>query len=589
MTRRNHAAGHAFPWALVGLALLCGRAVAQDISSLVGWQIMTPSPATHSACVELLRPYAGKGSGRIVGASAEKGGRGCFCQDFGGKSAIRAGKTYRYSAFYRTVTPFEGSGLLLVDCYTKEGEKSRRTLASRELGASAEWKPVSGRVDVPADAIRVRLLLFLRGKGTIWYDDAFLGEPAEGAPNLLKNGGFEPPASCAYDLAPAKKSGDVKFFADFENATLGEVKQLGPDEFYIHAFPENKPHSGFLWFHFRVDGCEGHTLTFRVNPAPFSQDRTAGNGTRLPVMSYDGDNWTGIEDKSWNEDGTVLTFRQKFTRPSAWIASFYPFTADHISRFVARHADSPYFKAGTLGKTKAGRDMRLYTITDPGTPEAGKRVALFTTLQHDLETTGAMALEGICTFLLSGDPRADRLRKSFVFYVVPMMDPDGIAGGNLYCHVGNLNRQWGLGTTAETPNVERFVRELGARGRKIDLFMDFHGWCQPARTTLFMSFGKEIAGAADERDATRLAETIKSRLEGKANISLWRKRVQTVTGITGDLNRLAPGWMKFEAGARLAYSIEIFGEGACPQEGYLKWGRSFAEGIAEFYEDPSCR
>ena len=56
-----------------------------------------------------------------------------------------------------------------------------------------------------------------------------------------------------------------------------------------------------------------------------------------------------------------------------------------------------------------------------------------------------------------------------------------------------------------------------------------------------------------------------------------------MTGITGDLNRLSCGWMRFEAGARLAYSIEIFGEGECTQEQYLAWGRAFAEGIADFY------
>jgi len=164
-----------------------------------------------------------------------------------------------------------------------------------------------------------------------------------------------------------------------------------------------------------------------------------------------------------------------------------------------------------------------------------------------------------------------------------MMDPDGICKGNLYCPVGNLNRQWGLGTTAETTCVEKFVKDLAARGRKIDLFMDFHGWCAPQRTTLFMTFGKEIADEASEKDAVRLAETIKPRLSGKVSIPIWRKRVETVTGITSDLNRLAPGWMKFEAGARLAYSIEIFGEGECVQEGYLAWGQAFAEGIAEFY------
>jgi len=96
------------------------------------------------------------------------------------------------------------------------------------------------------------MLLYLHGKGTIWYDDAVFGERDSSAPNRLQNGGFEPPASYVYDLALEKRSGGVTFRADFENATLGKVKQLGPDEFYLYAFPNDKPHSGFLWFHFRL-------------------------------------------------------------------------------------------------------------------------------------------------------------------------------------------------------------------------------------------------------------------------------------------------------------------------------------------------
>lgn len=574
-------------WLPIGVAILTPLAAAQEIPTLAGWRIALPTPGTHRVCVDLSGPHSGKGSGKIAatlsGKEVEKDARACFTQEFYGKTAIAPGKTYRYSLCYRTVTPLQGWGSLLIDSYTTEGEKSHRSLVSQKLPAAAQWETVAGEVAVPADAVRVRMLLYLRGQGTIWYDDAFFGDPAPEAPNLLANGGFEPPACHVYDLAPERPSGDVKFFADFPNATLGKVKQLGPDEFYIYAFPADQPPSPFLWFHFRIEGCRGREITFHVNPAPFSKDNTGGNGTRLPVTSVDGDHWAGIQDKSWNEDGTVLTFKQRFTQPSAWIASFFPYTAEHVTRFIERQRGCPHFQASVIGKTKAGRDIPMYTITDPSVPEAEKRVILFISLQHDLETTGALALEGICRFVLSDDPRAQKLRRQFVFYAVPRMDPDGIDQGNLYCPVGNLNRQWGLGTTAETACVEKFVKDLAERGRTVDLFMDFHGWCHTERTTVFMTFGREIADEASERDAVRLAETIKPRLSGKTPISIWRKRVTTVTGITGDLNRLSCGWMKFEAGARLAYSIEIFGEGECTQEGYLDWGQAFAEGIADFY------
>lgn len=565
------------------VCLLWATLVAQEIPSIAGWQMNVPTPGTHRLCVDLSGPRSGKGSGKIVGTAFENNARGCFIQEFFRKTALKPGQTYRYSVAYRTAMPFEGSGLVLIDCYTAEGEKSHKALVSQKLGASADWQTINGEITVPPKVTRVRMLLYLHGKGAIWYDDAFLGDKAEGAPNLLKNGAFDPPASYIHDLAPEKGNKQVKFIADFENSTLGKVKEIGPDEFYLYALPEDKPRPAFMWFHFRIEGCKDREVTFHVNTSPYSKDNTGGNGTRSPVMSYDRDNWVGIEDKSWNEDGTVLTFKQRFTQSPAWICSFFPFTSDHITRFIEQRKAGPFFKAGSIGKTREGREMRMYTITDGAVAETEKRVILFTTLQHDLETTGAMAQEGICRFLLSDDPRADKLRRAFVFYVVPMMDPDGIADGMVYCPVGNMNRQWGLNTTPETTCVEQFVKDLAARGRKVDLFMDFHGWCTPERTTVFMMLGKEIADEESEKESVRLADAIKPRLTGKVSTPIWRKMVEYVTMGETDLRRLAPGWVKFEGGGRLAYSIEIFGEGTCTQEGYFQWGQAFIEGIADFY------
>ncbi|MCX7826011.1 MAG: M14-type cytosolic carboxypeptidase, partial [Verrucomicrobiae bacterium] len=406
----------AFAWSVGAIVVGATLTAAQEIPSVTGWQIASPTPASHRACVDLAAPRAGKGCGKIVGTASERGSRGGFIQEFHDKTAIKPGRTYRYAVSYRTSAPFAGSGSIVIDSYTAEGDKSRKELVSRQLGATAEWWTVSGEVVVPEQAIRVRLLLFLRGAGTIWYDEAFFGHVAEDSPNLLRNGGLEPPGSYAYELAPAKGKGRVKLIADFDNATLGKVKEIGTDEFYARAFPDGKPRSPFLWFHFRVEGAAGREVTFHINTAPFSRENTGGNGTRLPVASDDGDHWTGIENKSWSEDGTVLSFKHRFQHSPAWVASFFPFTDAHIARFIEQHRASPHFKTGALGKTAQGRDLRLLTLTDPDVPEAGKRVIMLIALQHDLETTGAMAVEGLCRFLLSGDPRAARLRRAFVFY-----------------------------------------------------------------------------------------------------------------------------------------------------------------------------
>jgi hypothetical protein len=565
-------------------------AMAQEAGSPQGWMAISPTPAQYRFTTDMASPCQGKGCAKIAAPASAAQGRACLEQEFFGKNALRPGYTYSYSVRYRTSVPFAGYGQVLIDAYAREGEKSHQSLVSIRLPASGQWTAIAGKITVPRNAVRVRMLLYLHGAGTIRYDEARFALEPDGR-NLLANGGFEPSLAAAYDVAPEKGLHQVTFFAAFENSTLGRVKEVGPNEFYVYAFPDDKPRSPFVWFHYRLEGCRDREVTIHMNLAPFTKEKTArdGNGTRTPVMSYDQDTWVGIDDKSWNADGSVLTFKQRFTRSPAWICSFFPFTPDHAARFIAACQADPkhkqFFSSRSLGKTKQGRDMRLYTITDPAVPEAQKRVVLFTALQHDLETTGAMVVEGMSRWLLSDDARAARLRRAAVFHVVPVMDPDGVAQGNLYCPVGNLNRQWGLGTTAETTCVERFVRELGAGGRPVELYIDFHGWCTPQRTTEFLGFGKQITSPAEEADSAKLFDTIKRRITGKTVDLFFRKRVETVTGITSDLARLAPGWMKFEAGARHAFCIEIFGEGTCTQQQYFEWGRNILAGIADYYKD----
>lgn len=555
--------------------------IGAEVPAVPGWQVALPTPGTHQASIEF-DPTTGEAKAKITGGTSENRARGALIQEFIGPKALRPDSIYRYSVRYRAPAPPQGYGQVIVDSYTAEGEKSHKSLVSRKLEATNAWQTIAGEITVPKGAVRVRMLLYLQGAGTILYDDAFLGLASEGSANLLANAAFDPPGSARFDLAPEKRSGNVTFSAEFDNGTLGAVKQLGPDEFYVYAIPANKAQPPFLWFHWRVDGCAGKELTFHVNPAPFGQLKTGGNGARLPVLSYDGDHWEGVADKSWNQDGTALTFKQRFTRSPAWIASFFPYTPAHVTRVATEFGGHPCFKADSMGKTAAGRAFPRFTIADPAGP-ANRPAILFTALHHDLETTGAMALEGLCRFLLSDDAGAVRLRRKFVFYVFPMIDPDGIAAGNMYFAQGNLNRQWGLNTAPQITLVEKFARQLTTEGRTIELFMDFHGWCTPERTTQFMTFGEPLADAESARDAMRLVDAIKPKLQGKTYTKAWTTMVSRVTMGDTDLRRMSCGWIKFEGPARLAYSIEIFGEASCTQDEYLAWGRSFGQGIAEFY------
>ncbi|MCC7495475.1 MAG: hypothetical protein IT204_24205 [Fimbriimonadaceae bacterium] len=553
---------------------------AQELPSLSGWRPMFPTGESHVAGLDLARPHGGRGAGFLRGSSAENGARACFIQEFIDRTALPTDREYRWEVHWRTTTPLAGRAAVLIDTYTAAGESSHRALVQQNLAPAAEWQQAGGRFTVLPGVVRVRLLLYLHGVGQVWYDDAFLGDATADAPNRLRNPGFEPPDSHVWDLAPARGRGQVKLSADFPNGALGAVKEVGDEEFYLYTVPPGRPRPPFLWFHFRVDGCRDKEVTFHLNPAPFSRETTAGNGTRLPVLSYDGDRWEGVTPTTWNDDGTTLTWTCRFTSEPAWIASFYPYTAAQVDRFVEAQRGHPAFAVEVLGPTREGRELRCYRITDPQVAEAGKQALIFTTLQHDLETTGAHALEGLLRFWLSEDPRAQRLRRQFVLYAVPQMNPDGIAAGNLYHPAGNLNRQWGLGTAPETTAVEKLAQRLAAQGLPLALTMDFHGWSREQRQTLLMTPGAELTDPATAAAAQRLIDQIRPRLQGSLGITFWKQMVSYVTMGETDLRRLAVGWLQFDGRAKLAFTVEIFGEGTATQDDYHAWGRTFAEGIA---------
>ena len=85
----------------------------------------------------------------------------------------------------------------------------------------------------------------------------------------------------------------------------------------------------------------------------------------------------------------------------------------------------------------------------------GKRVVLISGRVHPSEVTASHAVHGIVQFLLSADPRAALLRDNFIFFIVPMLNPDGVCRGHsrLDQHGFNLNRCYSAPSAETQPTV----------------------------------------------------------------------------------------------------------------------------------------
>jgi murein tripeptide amidase MpaA len=59
-----------------------------------------------------------------------------------------------------------------------------------------------------------------------------------------------------------------------------------------------------------------------------------------------------------------------------------------------------------------------------------KKIVLITSRIHPGEPHASYLAEGLIRFLISDDPNSKMLRKCFIFYIVPMLNPDGVIAGN---------------------------------------------------------------------------------------------------------------------------------------------------------------
>ncbi len=124
-----------------------------------------------------------------------------------------------------------------------------------------------------------------------------------------------------------------------------------------------------------------------------------------------------------------------------------------------------YYRRQLLTRTLEGRRVEVITITDcsgatgekepplpgvfehdPGPPSAifrDKTVFFVSSRVHPGETPATHIFNGMLAFLLRrSDPRAAVLRRRFVFKLVPLVNPDGVAVGNYRTDTlgQNLNR-----------------------------------------------------------------------------------------------------------------------------------------------------
>ena len=118
--------------------------------------------------------------------------------------------------------------------------------------------------------------------------------------------------------------------------------------------------------------------------------------------------------------------------------------------------------------------------------------------QHPGETMAEWFVEGLLERLLDhADPVARKVREHAVLHIVPNMNPDGAARGNLRTNAAgrNLNREWREPDPLASPEVFLVRVEMERSG--CALFLDIHG--DESLPYVFFSTAEEVPDFSDEQ------------------------------------------------------------------------------------------
>ncbi|XP_051950822.1 cytosolic carboxypeptidase 1 isoform X2 [Xyrauchen texanus] len=324
-----------------------------------------------------------------------------------------------------------------------------------------------------------------------------------------------------YDLdnqsCPIPDNGEsLKFNSKFESGNLRKAIQIRKFEYDLILNSDINSNHYHQWFYFEVGNmrpgvryrfniinCEKSNSQFNYGMQVLMYSvQEAINGSPQWVRTgsdicYYKNHFSrssiaagGQKGKSYFSMTFTVTFQQK--DDVCYFAYHYPYTYSmlkmHLQKLSGMCTNEIYYRQDELCETLGGNSCPLLTITAMPESSSNEHISQFrsrpvvflSSRVHPGETNSSWVMKGSLEFLMSCSPQAQSLRESYIFKIIPMLNPDGVINGNHRCSLSgeDLNRQW------QNPNAElhptiyhakSLLQYLRATGRTPLVFCDYHG------------------------------------------------------------------------------------------------------------------
>ena len=270
----------------------------------------------------------------------------------------------------------------------------------------------------------------------------------------------------AFDAGTPCEADGFTVVDGFAGARRGRCAVLAPNHVRLSILPED---DGYInpspWYAFKLLPDNGDT-------ALVSLQYFGGKHRYVPKVSYDGLTWSSLDaaNVQVSDDATLARIKVPLDGRPVWIAAQELVTPAIYHIWNRQIADRSNAELRLLGSSLRNQPIHLL-VSKP----SAKDVLFLVGRQHPPEVSGAFAFFSFTEALLADTELAQRFRERFQILAIPLLNPDGVLGGNWRHNLGgtDLNRDWGIFDQPETKLVGDLLDELDAKGDRIRVFLDF--------------------------------------------------------------------------------------------------------------------
>ncbi|XP_071120376.1 cytosolic carboxypeptidase 2-like isoform X6 [Mytilus edulis] len=296
------------------------------------------------------------------------------------------------------------------------------------------------------------------------------------------------------------------FDSRFESGNLARAVQTSETDYECWLRYDLYTTKNTQWFYFRVANTRPN-VTYRFTIVNFMKPDSLYNYGMRPLM-YSEKNaqgkkigWIrcGAEIKYYKNNLKYqsgrgekpfysLTWTVQFpnSHDTVYFAHCFPYTYTDLQDYLLDCSNDPIkskiCKQRVLCRTLAGNLVYVLTITSPSqAPEdiKHKKAVVITSRVHPGECNASWMMKGFLDYLTGNSADAKLLRDTFIFKIVPMLNPDGVIVGNYRCSLAgrDLNRNYKTVLKDAYPSVwhtKNMIRRL-LQEREIIVYCDLHG------------------------------------------------------------------------------------------------------------------